>query len=99
MTICLRRVVSVAFTGVPVVRRKRVIDDGLNLPAELLPAAALRDPEGWREVRFAWARQHDWGPKRLGFLAFFDETVYVYRTALGLTPPIGCVERYEARPR
>lgn len=79
------------------VRRRRVLDDGLNLPAELLPAAVSRDPDGWRAARFAWARQHDWGPQRLGFLAFFDETVYWHRTALGRTPPIGCVERYEGR--
>lgn len=36
-------------------RRKRVLDDGLNLPAELLPAAVSRDPDGWRAARFAWA--------------------------------------------
>lgn len=79
------------------VRRKRMSDDGLNLPAGLLPAAVTRDPDGWRAARFAWARSHNWGPKMLGHLAFFDETVYWHRTALGRVPPIGCVQRYEHR--
>lgn len=79
------------------VRRKRRRDDGLHLPPALLPAVAARDPEGWRTARFEWARSHDWGPKMLGHLAFFDETVYWHRTALGLVPPAGCVQRYEQR--
>jgi hypothetical protein len=33
----------------------------------------------------------------LGHLAFFDETVYWHRKALGLKPPIGCLERHEQR--
>lgn len=79
------------------VRRKRIQDDGLNLPPYLLPSGAQKDPDAWKAARFAWARAHDWGPQMLGHLAFFDETLYWHRTERGLTPPMGCVQRYEQR--
>lgn len=78
-------------------RRKRVVDDGLNLPAGLLPAAVRNDPSGWRDRRFEWSRIHDWGAQKIGFLAFFDETVCLYRGALGLEMPAGSAERYAQR--
>lgn len=78
------------------VRRKRPQDDGLNLPPHLLPAVVHQDPDGWKADRFEWSRLRDWGPGKLGLLAFFDETVYWHRTALGRQVPIGCLERHEA---
>lgn len=95
MTIFRRLVGSAAFMVAVVVRRRRsAYDDGLDLPEYLRPGAALSDPEGWKRGRTAWGREHDWGPQKLGYLRFFDETVYVYRTAIGDTPPIGCSQRY-----
>lgn len=84
-----------ACTAAGVVRRKRHHEGGLDLPAALLPAAVHRDPNGWKAARHEWARSHDWGAQMLGHLAFFDETLYWHRTALGLEPPMGCVGRYE----
>lgn len=79
------------------VRRRRVFDDGLNLPHHLLPEAVVLGPDGWKAARFEWSRSHDWGPQKLGLLAFFDETVCLHRSALGLEAPIGSAQRYEQR--
>lgn len=93
---CLLRAGFAASTGTGVVRRKRVAGDGLDLPRHLWADRVRADPKGWRDARFAWStNEHDWGPQMLGYLAFFDETVYLYRTALGSKPPMGCVERHE----
>lgn len=93
---CLLHAGFAASTGTDVVRRKRVASEGLNLPRHLWADRVGADPKGWRDARFAWSiNEHDWGLQMLGYLAFFDETVYLYRTALGLTPHVGCVERYE----
>lgn len=77
------------------VRRKRVFDDGLNLPQHLQPEAVVLGPDGWKAARFEWSMNHNWGPQKLGLLAFFDETVCLHRTTLGLEPPIGSAQRYE----
>lgn len=66
------------------VRRKRQNVDGLPLPRHLWVGAAARDPEGWRAARIEWARQHEWPPGKIGFLAFFRETRETYRAAMGL---------------
>lgn len=97
---CPRRAACGACTGAGVVRRKRRTVDGLPLPRHLWTDRVAADPKDWRDARFAWStNEHDWGPQMLGYLAFFDETVYLYRTALGLKPPIGCVQRYELLTR
>ena len=80
-------------------RRRRKQNDGLNLPPALLPDAVHLNPEGWRDARMEWARHHVWGPQMIGFLAFFDETIYWHWTALGRKPPRGCAERYEGLAR
>lgn len=94
--ICPLRVVPVASMGGRVVRRKRR-ESGTDIPRHLWADCCQPDPMEWRRQRYEWSRRHDWGPQMLGHLAFFDETVYWHRTALGLKPPIGCVERHEQR--
>jgi hypothetical protein len=94
--ICRQRVASAVCTGTAVVRRKRQAVDDLCVPRHLWADRVAMDPKGWRDARFASStNEHDWGSQMLGYLAFFDETIYLYRTALGLKPPMGCAQRYE----
>lgn len=83
--------------GGRMVRRKRIAPVGLNLPRHLWADAVQADPDGWKAGRFEWSRSHEWGRGMSGYLAFFDETVYLHRLAVGLVPPIGCAERHESR--
>lgn len=65
------------------VRRKREQSAGLPVPRHLWVDMVYPDPLEWRRQRFAWARQYDWPPGKIGFLAFFMETREAYLTALG----------------
>lgn len=64
-----------------VVRRKREARPGLPLPSHLLPEAIWADPDIWRRERFEWSREYQWPPGKIGFLAFFRETVDLHRKA------------------
>lgn len=79
----LRRVVYVACTGAVVVRRKRPESDTLGLPRHLWVDAIGKDPDDWKAARFEWAREHEWPPGKIGFLAFFQETRHAHKQASG----------------
>lgn len=64
-----------------VVRRKQDAGPGLPLPAHLAEDAVWSDPERWKRERFEWARHYEWPPGKIGFLAFFLETVNLHRMA------------------
>lgn len=70
-------------------RRKRVDRTAGIVPARLLPGSELGrfDPVEWRRQRDAWARQHKWPPGKIGFLAFFRETVKLHSDAKGEDSP------------
>ena len=78
-------------------RRRREASGGLELPLHLLPDAVSLDPDGWKRGRLEWARGRAWGRGKLGFLAFFDETVVLHHEALRRVPPKGCFGRHSNR--
>lgn len=86
MTTCPRPAACVLPVAV-VVRRKRKAGPGLPLPPHLLPDAVWADPDRWRQGRFAWSKQYQWPPGRIGFLAFFLETVKLHSDAKGYDHP------------
>lgn len=65
------------------VRRKRNDKEGLPIPRHLWVDMVFPDPLEWRRQRFNWARQHEWPPGKIGFLAYFVETRETYLEALG----------------
>lgn len=77
-----RPAVSVQLLVLAVVRRKREAGPGLPLPTHLLPDAVWADPDSWRRGRFEWSGQHQWPPGKIGFLAFFRETLDLHRQAM-----------------
>jgi hypothetical protein len=79
--------VFVLLTVRAVVRRKREAQPGLPLPPHLLPEAVWADPDGWRQGRFAWAKQYQWPPGKIGYLPFFMETLSLHQQAKGGPPP------------